>query len=163
MKKILFLTFLFLVSQSPLFSGVYMIVVAELRPTSQTKQSIDTLRQVLIDQIFDVLFETGHIAFDVPPSTLNGWTPEWRLSHIREAQRYGATRVVIIRIEWEEKRKDFWNVKSFQWAILDARNRMELSSGTLEMNFFSEGETELSASVRIAQELMKGFRVGLLQ
>lgn len=163
MRKTLLLGMMGAILIGNLQAGTYMIVVAEQRPLSQTKQAIDTLRQVLIDRIFDTLFENGHIAFDVPPSSLNGWTPEWRLSHVQEARRYGANRIVVIRIDWEEKRRDGWDIKSFHWAILDVRNKIELASGNLEINFLKENETELAASQRIAEELLKGFGVGLTQ
>lgn len=140
-----------------------MIVVAEHRPQTETKQAVNLLRQVILDRIFDLLFENGHIAFDLPPSSINGWTPEWRLSHVAEARRYGANRIVIIRIEWEEKAKDQWDIKAFHWALLDVRNRIEMASGSLDVRFYSPTETELAASQRIAAELMKGIGVGLMQ
>ncbi len=163
MRRILLISVFWGSMAASLHAGTFMIVVAEQRPESQTKQAVDLLRQVIIDRIFDTLFENGHIAFDMPPASINGWTAEWRLSHVQEARRYGANRIVVIRIEWEEKRRDAWDIKSLHWAILDARNRIELASGTLNITFLKENETELTASQRIAEELLKGFGVGLSQ
>lgn len=161
--KLFFILGLVFALHVPVSAGTYMIVVAELRPETTTKQSVDFLRQVIIDAIFDVLFESGHIAFDVPAATLNGWTPEWRLSHIREAARYGANRVVIIRIEWKAIGPERWDTEAVYWAVLDVRRQVELASGALNPNFFTENESEIIASQRITSELMKGLRVGLVQ
>ncbi|GEM_PF-2413546 len=160
--KTALLFFLFILA-GQVYGSTVLIVVAELLPATTSSQMTAALRNALVEAVFDELFETGHIAFDVPPRSLNGWTEEWRLSHIQEAEKYGASKVVVIRLAWKALDDKTWEIESLNWAVIDTEFKVEIGSGTLTPQFMKPGENEMRSSVRIAAEMMRGMRVGLVQ
>lgn len=145
----------FLVGTASLHGGTQIIAYGQDVPGQDGSSLKLPLKNLLVERIFDRLFEIGVVAFDVDLGESGEWTARYPEKCLELAAVNGAKQAIYFHLYWKSAGEKGLALERLVYSVVDARSGRELTKGLLTpRHFFSPDPDEKAQSEDLAKALL---------